>query len=212
MQTLPPALVPYFKTIEPYLQHYGYWAVFIGVMLEDFGVPAPGETVLIAGALFAGTGNLKVQWVAIFGLLGAVTGDNLGYAIGYYGGRKLIVKYGRYIFLNEKRVRKVEAFFARHGGKVVTIARFIEGLRQFNGIVAGASKMHWWRFLFFNIMGAALWVGTWVTVAYFFGAQLNSIYKGFKHFENYIFIGVGSLLLFFIGYRLIKRISTSKEN
>ena len=212
MSTYPAALAPYMKTIAPYLQDYGYWAVFLGVMLEDFGVPAPGETILIAGALFAAMGNLKVEWVGVAGLLGAVLGDNLGYAIGFFGGRRLLLKYGRYVLLDIERLHRMENFFARHGGKVVTIARFIEGLRQFNGILAGASRMHWMRFLSFNVVGAVLWVTTWVSAAYLFGNQLGTILKTFKRFEIYILIGAGAVVLVYAGYRLVKMVRNHKND
>lgn len=212
MSNYPPAFAPYMQTLAPYLQDYGYWAVFLGVMLEDFGVPVPGETLLIAGSLFAAMGNLKIEWVGVAGLLGAVLGDNLGYAIGLFGGRALLLHYGRYVLLDTKRLHRMEDFFARHGGKVVTIARFIEGLRQFNGLLAGASRMYWLRFLYFNIVGAVLWVTTWVSVAYFFGNQLNTILKTFKRFEIYILVGSGVLIVLYAGYHLIKVIRNHKND
>ncbi|MGH9062121.1 MAG: cation diffusion facilitator family transporter, partial [Acidimicrobiales bacterium] len=136
------------------------------VLLEDFGVPVPGETVLIAAAIYAGAGRLNIVVVAILAFAAAIIGDNIGYAIGHFGGRELVLRWGKYVFLTAARLDKAQDFFAHHGGKVVTVARFIEGLRQANGIIAGISEMPWRRFLVFNCLGAALWVGLWTAVGY----------------------------------------------
>lgn len=133
--------------LGPVLDHYGYLAVGGFVLLEDFGVPVPGETILIAAAVYAGAGRLSVVGVGLIAFLAAVIGDNLGYAIGHFGGRALVLRYGRYVMLTSERLDKAEGFFCRHGGKVVVAARFIEGLRQANGIVAGTARMPWRQFL-----------------------------------------------------------------
>lgn len=193
MSTIPPnlqPLQPYIQAITPYLDKYGYSAVFIGVLLESFGIPLPGETLLIGGSLFAAIGNFHVVWVLLLGLCAAVIGDNIGYAIGYFGGRALVLKYGRYVLLTPRRLRGLERFFENHGGKVVAAARFIEGLRQFNGIIAGISRMKWSRFLIYNIVGAGLWVAFWVGLTYFFGGKLASFVAGVKHAQIYILVGL----------------------
>jgi membrane protein DedA with SNARE-associated domain len=132
------------------LDHYGLLAVAGFVLLEDFGVPVPGETILILAAVYAGSGRLSIWLVALVGFLAAVLGDNIGFTIGHFGGRPLVERFGRYIFLTPERLDKATGFFERHGGKIVVVARFIEGLRQANGIIAGISRMHWLKFLAFN--------------------------------------------------------------
>ncbi len=157
----PPVQLPGFlETLAPLLDHWGYLAVGFLLFAEDFGVPAPGETVLIAASVYAGAGRLNVVAVGVIGFAAAVLGDNVGYAIGRFGGRTLVLRFGRYVMLTEKRLARAESFFTRHGGKIVIVARFIEGLRQANGIIAGITRMPWLRFLAFNALGAALWVGT----------------------------------------------------
>lgn len=205
------ALAPYIHAVSPYLDRYGYLAVFFGVLFEDFGVPVPGETLLIAGAVLAGLGEFRIWWIAILGFLGAVAGDNIGYAIGYFGGRRLVLAYGRYVFLTGERLRRLESFLVRHGGKAVVIARFVEGFRQFNGIVAGVGRMKWSRFILFNCIGAALWVSSWVGGAYFLGSRLGVIFSGFRTLEIYIIGGFGAFVILCVGYRLFKRKSAKKE-
>ena len=158
------------------LNHYGLLAVLFFVLIEDFGIPVPGETILIAASIYAGSGRLNVVAVGVIGFVAAVTGDNIGFAIGHFGGRALVLRWGRYVRLTEKRLDKAEAFFERHGGWIITVARFIEVLRQVNGLVAGISGMRWRRFLVFNALGAALWVGTWVSLGYFAGNHIGTIY------------------------------------
>ena len=164
-----PALPGLFGALEPVLNHYGYLAVAALVLVEDFGIPVPGETILIAASLYAGAGRLNVVLVGVIATLAAIAGDNIGFAIGHFGGRALALRYGKYIFLTAERLDKAEYFFDRHGGKIIVAARFIEGLRQANGIVAGITGMHWKKFVVFNALGAALWVGVWVTLGYVAG-------------------------------------------
>jgi len=197
-----PHLPGVLHTLEPALSHYGYLAVAGFVLLEDFGVPVPGETVLILGAVYAGTGRLSVWVVGILAFLAAVAGDNIGFAIGHFGGRALIERYGRYILLTRERVDRATAFFDRHGGKVIVVARFVEGLRQANGIIAGLTGMHWRRFLAFNALGAALWVGVWTCVGYFSGNNIDAIYRTAIRYEAYFGAAIGAAIVALVAHRI----------
>lgn len=201
----PPELPGFLNVVGGQLNHYGYWAVLLLVLIEDFGIPVPGETILIAAAIFAGAGRLNVVAVGIVGFVAAVVGDNIGFAIGHFGGRALALRWGRYIFLTEERLDRAEVFFNRHGGKIIVVARFIEGLRQANGIIAGISGMHWRRFLFFNAVGAALWVGTWVTIGYTAGNHINTIYHYITTYSYYALIAVVVLVVAFIIRYVLRR-------
>jgi membrane protein DedA with SNARE-associated domain len=191
----PPVLPGVLAYLAPILDHYGYAAIAGLITLEDFGVPAPGETVLIVGAIYAGAGRLNLILVALLGFLGAVVGDNIGYLIGRLGGRRLIDRFGRYILLTPERVNKAERFFTRRGGGIIVIARFVEGLRQANGIIAGLTGMPWPRFLAYNALGAALWVGVWVTLGDLAGAHINTIYPLAVRYQTYLGIAVGVVVL-----------------
>lgn len=191
--------------LEPLLGHYGYWAVGAVVFVEDFGVPAPGETILLAAGVYAGTGRLNVVAVAVIAFVAAVAGDNLGYLIGRVGGRAVVHRWGRYVFLTPKRFEAAEAFFTRHGGKIVTVARFVEGLRQANGVIAGTTGMHWRRFLAFNALGAALWVGLWTTLAYLAGSHITAIYDEIRRYQLYVLLAVAVLLAAFVLRHVVRR-------
>jgi membrane protein DedA with SNARE-associated domain len=200
-----PPLPGFLNSLAGPLGTFGVWAIALLVLVEDFGIPVPGETVLIAGAVYAGSGRLNIIEVGVVGFIAAVVGDNIGYAIGRFGGRRVVDRWGKFIFLTSERMDKAEAFFNRHGGKIITIARFIEGLRQANGIIAGIIEMHWLKFVAFNALGAALWVGTWVSIGYFAGQHIETIYNDITRYSLYALIAAIILLVAYIAFRLRKR-------
>jgi membrane protein DedA with SNARE-associated domain len=201
-----PAPLPGFlNALTGPLNHYGYWAILALVMLEDFGIPVPGETVMIAAAIYAGHHQLNVVAVGVIAFVAAVIGDNIGFAIGHFGGRALALRWGRYVFLTEERLDRAEIFFNRHGGKIIVVARFIEGLRQANGIIAGITGMRWLRFLAFNALGAALWVGTWVSLGYLAGNHINAIYGYITRYSLYLLIAAVVVLAGYITRRALRR-------
>jgi membrane protein DedA with SNARE-associated domain len=194
-----PAQLPgVLHALEPTLDHYGYLAVVGLVFIEDFGIPVPGETVLILAAVYAGDGRLNIGLVILLAFLGAILGDNVGFAIGHYGGRRLAERYGRYVFLTPERLDRATAFFDARGGRIVVVARFIEGLRQANGIIAGSTHMRWRRFLLYNAIGAALWVGAWASVGYLSGSHINGVYNAVTRYDRYLAIAVGLLIVAFV--------------
>ena len=197
-----PALPGIFGTLAPILNNYGYFAVGGLVLVEDFGIPVPGETILIAASLYAGAGRLNVVAVGVIAWVCAVLGDNIGFLIGHFGGRRLALKYGKYVFLTAGRLDKAENFFEHHGGKIIVAARFIEGLRQANGIVAGITGMHWKRFIPFNALGAALWVGLWVSLGYLAGNHITTIYEQITRYSLYVLIALAVAAAALIGWRV----------
>ncbi len=200
-----PQMPGFLNALSGPLNHYGYLAVFLLVMIEDFGIPVPGETILIAAAIYAGNQQLNIVAVGIIGFLAAVIGDNIGFAIGHYGGRALALRWGKYVFLTEERLNKAEYFFDRHGGKIIVVARFIEGLRQVNGIIAGITGMHWRRFAIFNAIGAALWVGLWVSLGYLAGNNISTIYRYITRYSLYAAIALVVIIAALIARHLVRR-------
>lgn len=200
-----PHLPGIFASLAPVLNHYGYLAVAGFILLEDFGVPGPGETILIAAAVYAGAGQLNIIAVGILAFVAAVLGDNVGYGLGRFAGRAAVLRFGRYVFLTEKRLAAAETWFERHGGKVVVIARFIEGLRQANGWVAGITGMRWLKFLTFNSVGAVLWVGTWLTVGYVSGRHIDTVYATIRRYLVYVVIAAAVVLIALLVRHLLRR-------
>lgn len=161
------------------LQHlltlYGYWAVIVLVGLESVGIPVPGETMLIAAALYAGsTHRLNIIVVIGAAALGAILGDNIGYAIGREGGYRLLRRLAGPLHISEAKLKVGQYLFRRHGGKVVFFGRFVALLRALAAFLAGTNRMRWPRFLVFNALGGIVWAGLYGMAAYAFGEQINN--------------------------------------
>src|SRR5256885_367265 len=166
------------QLIEHYMLVYGYWAVFFGVMLENAGIPVPGETILLIAGYFASTGKFHLGLVMLIAAGGAVIGDNIGFAIGHHYGRAVLLRLGRFVFLTPKRLQHMENYFESHGNKTILVARFITGLRVFAALLAGASrKMPWRVFVMYNLAGALLWSFVITLLGYLFGQSLPLLVK-----------------------------------
>ena len=157
--------------VQPLVQRYGYGAAVLAVMVEGVGIPAPGQTLLMASALEAAAGRMHLVWVLLFVTLAATVGNSLGYIIGRWGGRLVLEK----LPVNAQRRHSLESLFARRGGVVILFARFLDGLRQLNGIVAGSLRMPWWVFTAYNVAGALLWTWAWGLGTYFMGRDIHAI-------------------------------------
>ncbi len=160
-------------TLIEYFTAYGYWVVFFGVMLEDAGVPVPGETVLLAAGFFAAQGHFNLFLVMIIAATGAIIGDNAGYLVGRKVGRATLERYGRRVWLSPQRLAKMDGFFAKHGNKAILFARFVTGIRVFAALFAGAARMKWSSFVLYNIAGAMLWSVAITLLGFFFGHSWN---------------------------------------
>jgi membrane protein DedA with SNARE-associated domain len=202
VQTIP----SYIQALAPLISQYGYLALAGLLFLEDFGLPVPGETVLVAAAFYAGLGKLNIVLVIMIGFIAAVLGDNVGYSIGRLGGRPLVERWGKAILLTSERLDKAQSYFNNHGGKIVAGARFIDGLRQLNGIIAGISEMRWLKFLMFNMLGAAVWVSFWSLIAYYGSSYINVFLK----VELYLTIATICLIAGRIIYRRVIKARAKK--
>jgi len=156
---------------EPVLSRYGYLAIFLAVLVEGVGIPAPGQTLVITGAVMAARNDLRIGWVLAWAVAAAVLGNSLGYLLGKHGGRFLLMR----LKAIESRLARMEAIFQRYGKGVILIARFVDGLRQLNGWVAGMLRMPWGVFMLFNVLGAVLWVGVWGLGAYYLDKDMDQI-------------------------------------
>jgi membrane protein DedA with SNARE-associated domain len=159
------------RRMQPLVERYGYAGVAGAVSVEGFGVPAPGQTFLMAGALEAAHGKLNLVLVLVIAVAAAVLGNSLGYLIGKRGGRPLLRK----LHVNEDHEAKLTALFDRFGGGFILLARFFDGPRQLNGILAGTLGMPWWLFTIFNVIGAMLWVAVWGLGTFYLTKHLHSV-------------------------------------
>jgi membrane protein DedA with SNARE-associated domain len=143
--------------LEGDLATYGYFAVLAIVGLESAGIPLPGETILVTAALLAGQGKLHLWGVIGAAATGAILGDNCGYWIGREFGFPIAYRYGRYIRLDERRLKLGQYLFLKQGGKVVFFGRFVAVLRTWAAFLAGVNHFNWERFFLFNAAGGIVW-------------------------------------------------------
>jgi membrane protein DedA with SNARE-associated domain len=159
---------------EHLLMAYGYWAVFVFVAIESTGIPFPGETMLLAAAIYAGTTHhLSILFVVIAAAAGAILGDNLGFWVGREGGYRLLRRYGHYLRLDERKVKLGQYLFLKHGGKVVFFGRFVAVLRAWAAFLAGTNRMRWIAFLIYNALGGVVWATTYGLGGYYLGDNIH---------------------------------------
>ena len=183
-------------TLQEIARIYGYWTVFIGIALENMGIPLPGETIVIVGGFLAGSGELNYWFVLISAIAGAVLGDNFGYWVGRFGGWQVLVQIGSIFGIQEQQLEQAKDRYSRNAAQAVFWGRFVTILRIFAGPLAGITRMPYKQFLLCNFGGAAVWSTTIVTLAYFLGkvVTLEEIVSWVTQF------GIGALLVVIIGF------------
>jgi membrane protein DedA with SNARE-associated domain len=173
-----------FGLLRDALAQYGYWALGTILLLENIGIPVPGETILLLASFLAYShGQLQLGWIIFVGTLAATVGDNLGYAIGHRGGRPLLEKYQRFFRISSQTLAKGDELFSRYGSVTVLFSRFVLGLRIIAGPLAGVLRMPWRIFVLFNFLGAALWVSVISCVGYLFGRHWERFAHDLKIFD-----------------------------
>jgi membrane protein DedA with SNARE-associated domain len=186
--------------VAPLLARWGYLAVFVAVAVEGFGIPAPGQTLLIAGSLAAAADTLRIEVLILTALAATLAGSGVGYAIGRWGGRRLFTRIG----LASERLDGIEQRFARWGAAIVVVGRFIDGLRQLNAPVAGALEMPFWRFMAANVVGAMLWIGLWGLGPWLVEEDMPAIIHFAKHSQRWL-IGGALIVAIVAGIHLWRR-------
>lgn len=167
----------------------GYPSAGLGIFLESAGVPFPGETLLLAAAAWAAARHHSIVLVVVFAFLGATAGADIGYLLGYRGGRPFVERFGNTFHIKPEHLARAELFFARHGDKAVLLARFILGLRTWGSMLAGMARMPFWRFQAFSALGGLMWAVAIGVAGYLLGsnlALLEAIIRG---------VGAGGLVI-----------------
>jgi membrane-associated protein len=191
-------------SIQTFVERHSQLALlllFVLLALESFGLPVPGETVLIACSVLASQGSLSIVWVIVVAVLAAIIGDNLGYWVAREGGRPLLERHRLTRPYAEKYLPRGERFFAKHGGKAVFLGRFVAVLRVTAAWVAGISHMHWWRFLVWNAAGAIVWATLVALVSYYLGDAAASAFGRYG-----LYAAGGVLLLTALGFLIVRRL------
>jgi membrane protein DedA with SNARE-associated domain len=158
------------------LAHYGYGAVAGALLLENAGLPVPGETVLLLASFLAFSEHrLQLPYIILVGIVAATLGDNIGFAIGVYGGRPLLERYRKTLRIRPATIARGEDLFRQYGAATIFVARFIAGMRVIAGPLAGVLRMDWRKFAIFNFLGAVLWVTTISSAGFLFGKHWDEL-------------------------------------
>ena len=188
------------ELLRSFFDQYGYWTVFFALLLENAGVPVPGETVLLFASFLAfDEQELRLRYIILIGIVAATIGDNIGYWIGRKGGRPLLERYTKLFRIPDGLIQKGEQVFAKHGSITVFFARFVFGMRIIAGPLAGVLRMDWKKFSFFNFLGATLWVTVISILGYKFGEEWESLVRVMGRVN--LVIGIIALWLLYMGWR-----------
>src|SRR5271166_6200102 len=166
------------NTLRGFIADYGYWAVALALFCENAGIPVPGETALLLASFLAYSEHrLHLGWIIVVATCAATLGDNLGYALGHYGGRPLLDRYQGIFRISPAALKRGEEMFARYGAAAIFFARFVFGMRIFAGPLAGVLRMRWQAFALFNFLGAAVWVTCIASAGYLFGQHWRRLQR-----------------------------------
>ena len=186
-----------FELLREYLAHYGYWAVAAALLLENSGVPVPGETMLLLASFLAYSEHrLHLPYIILVGVFAATIGDNLGFLLGHYGGKPLLERYRKVPHVY-RTIARGESLIQRYGSFAIFIARFIAGMRIIAGPLAGVLHMPWRKFAIFNFLGAAVWVTVISSIGYFFGRHWDELARIMKGFNLAVLLAAVLLAVFF---------------
>lgn len=182
-----------FEVLRRHFQEWGYWTVVIALLLENAGVPVPGETILLFASFLAySEQELRLPYIILVGTLACTMGDNIGYAIGHRGGRPLLERYKHIFHIPQRTIERGERLFARYGSVTIFFARFVFGMRIIAGPMAGVLRMPWKQFALFNFLGAATWVTVISLVGFLFGSEWHQLMRILRR------VNFGVLVLFVV--------------
>jgi membrane protein DedA with SNARE-associated domain len=186
-----------FDMLRSAVVHYGYWAVAGALLLENAGVPLPGETVLLLASFLAySEHDLQLSWIIAVATLVTTVGGCLGFALGYHGGRPLLLRYQRVFRIPQTTLARGEGLFDRFGPVTIFFARFVFGMRVVAGPLAGTLRMPLRKFLIWNFLGAAAWVTAISGAGYLFGRHWNRLERVLKRFDiAVVVVALGLLAL-----------------
>jgi membrane-associated protein len=188
---------PTVHSLRAFVADYGYWAVALALLCESIGIPFPGEiTLLLASFLAYSEHQLHLGWIIVVAICAATLGGDLGYVVGYYGGRPLLDRYQSIFRISSATLKRGEEMFARRGAVAIFFARFIFGLRTFAGPLAGVLRMPWQAFALFNFLGAAVWVTVMASVGYLFGHHWHRLLRAMQRFNIAVLLVSAIVILF----------------
>jgi membrane protein DedA with SNARE-associated domain len=184
------------QILQNALHVMGYPAVALFIMIESSGIPFPGETMLLLASFYSAIDHqLQIPIIIACAAFGAIMGDNIGYYVGRTGGRAIVDRYGRYVFLKPEHLARAEKFFAKHGDKTVFLGRFVAVLRAWAAFLAGINHMHWRTFFIYNAAGGILWATIFGLIGYYAGRFFNDNFSLVERFARDLSWTIGGVIV-----------------
>jgi len=177
--------------VKGFVDSVGYPGLFLLIVLESTLVPIPSELVMPFAGFMASQGRFSLPMVLVINSVGALVGSGLCYWLGAAGGKPLLVKYGKYVFIRAHDIEKTEVFFAKHGKATILIGRFLPVIRHFISIPAGIARMPLVPFFIQTFIGSTIWGSLLIIIGYELGENWESVATQFKHVD----LVIGALIV-----------------
>lgn len=190
------------KIVEYLIDTFGYFGVFIGMVIESANIPLPSEVIMPLGGLAASHGILNIWLVILAGTLGNVIGAIISYAIGYYGGRAFIDKYGKYIFFTHEDMDRAEKWFGKYGDGAVFISRILPVVRTFISLPAGIARMRLSTFIIYTFIGSFIWCTLWAYIGFILGNNWESLHKQFRWLDYVVAGAILTLIIYWVIHKI----------
>jgi membrane protein DedA with SNARE-associated domain len=198
--------------IKSIIEHSGYWGMGLAIMLESACIPIPSEIILpVAGMLASAKGSISFPIAFIVLAFGSMTGSYIAYAVGYYGGRPFVQRFGKYFFVKERHLDKSEVVFKKYGSPTVFFGRFLPIIRTFISLPAGMAKMNIFKFTIYSLLGILPWNFLLMWLGYYFGNNYDTVVEPiYKKFENVIILALILIIAILILRAVMKRRKNKK--
>lgn len=184
-----------YTALSQFFAHYGYWAIFITVFLENTGVPAPGDTVVLFAGFVARRGGLSLLWTILMAAAAAILGQFLGYVIGRLGGEAFIHRYRHTLRVSQTHYDKAQNIFLRNASWAVFVARFVIVLRELAGLLSGVFRFPVSSFMLASISGAVIWSASMSCLGYFLSQSWKQLVHFFSRMDIVVLILFGIVVL-----------------
>jgi membrane protein DedA with SNARE-associated domain len=184
-----------YATLSQFFTRYGYWTIFVTVSLENTGVPAPGDTVVLFAAFVARRGHLSLLWTILIAAIAAILGQCVGFVIGRVGGQAFVQRYRRTLRVSESHYERAQRIFLRNAGWAVFVARFVIVLRELAGILSGVFRLPASSFMLSNISGAVVWSVSMSCLGYFLSQSWKQLVHFFSRMDIVVLILFGIVVL-----------------
>jgi membrane-associated protein len=195
----------FFDALRSHFTSHGYWTLAITLLLENAGIPLPGESVLLFASFLAHENHeLNLGLIMVVATVACTLGDNLGYWIGFRGGRTLLDRHRSFFHISDRIMQRGEKLFEDYGAVTILFARFVFGMRVIAGPMAGVLRMPWRKFAVYNFLGAAAWVATISTVGYMLGRHWGSVVQVVTRVNGVVIVAL-ALLLFYVWWQKRRR-------